>query len=215
MAKWPKYKLHDKESKTQISQRGLHVMRDEKKISNIIVTEIRETVEWFNKIKTEYGTYTMLFCIRTSFKPSRLYTLVYLALTAAGLEQFWLQTSALCSKMCTSWNTCCSSCLKIKHKNKGKHIIVVNCYYYYFIFCCQIIIQYVSMNKTCLAVVGVCMNESKFLITLLCTVLIHIPVKLIYLYFILSSLFYFKKIKMGLINHDWHDNKILSHHFGS
>ncbi len=31
----------------------------------------------------------MLFCIRTSFKPSRLYS-VYLAFTAAGLEQFWL-----------------------------------------------------------------------------------------------------------------------------
>ncbi len=42
-----------------------------------------------------------------------------------------------------------------KAQDKGKHIIVVNCYYYYFIFCCQIIIQYVSMNKTFLAVVGV------------------------------------------------------------
>ncbi len=39
-----------------------------------------------------------------------------------------------------------------KAQEKGKRI-VVNCYYYY--FSCQIIIQYVSMNNTCLAVVGV------------------------------------------------------------
>ncbi len=56
MAKWPKYKLHEKESiVTQISQRGLHVMRDEKKISNITVTEMREQLNDLLKIKTEYG----------------------------------------------------------------------------------------------------------------------------------------------------------------
>ncbi len=38
-----------------------------------------------------------------------------------------------------------------KAQEKGKRI-VVHCYYY---FSCQIIIQYVSMNNTCLAVVGV------------------------------------------------------------
>ncbi len=38
-----------------------------------------------------------------------------------------------------------------KAQERGKRI-VVNCYYY---FSCQIIIQYVSMNNTCLAVVGV------------------------------------------------------------
>ncbi len=38
-----------------------------------------------------------------------------------------------------------------KSQEKGKRI-VVNCYYY---CSCQIIIQYVSMNNTCLAVVGV------------------------------------------------------------
>ncbi len=57
MAKWPKYKLHEKESiVTQISQRGLYVMRDEKKISKYNCNwNEREQLNDLLKIKTEYG----------------------------------------------------------------------------------------------------------------------------------------------------------------
>ncbi len=51
MAKWPKYKLHDKESKTQISQRG----EMNRRFLNIIVTEIREQLNDLIKSKLNMG----------------------------------------------------------------------------------------------------------------------------------------------------------------
>ncbi len=54
-------------------------------------------------------------------------------------------------------------------KNKSVAFIILFSVFY---FCCQIIIQYVSMNNTFLAVVHVCMNKSKYqliYIALLCT----------------------------------------------
>ncbi len=54
-------------------------------------------------------------------------------------------------------------------KNKSVAFIILFSVFY---FCCQIIIQCVSMNNTFLAVVHVCMNESKYqliYIALLCT----------------------------------------------
>ncbi len=53
-------------------------------------------------------------------------------------------------------------------------------------------------------------SSVNFLIAAFNAFALHVPVKLIYLYFILASLFYFKEIKMVLINLDWHGNKILS-----
>ncbi len=63
-----------------------------------------------------------------------------------------VQSSALCSKMCTLWNTYILS--EDKEQDKGKRIIVVNCYYFIF----TVRLSYI-MNNTCLAVM--CMNKSK------------------------------------------------------
>ncbi len=63
--------------------------------------------------------YTMQSCIRTSFKPSKL---------LLGIDSCWTWTvltvlsSALWSKMFTSWNTCC---LKIKHKRKVSALLLI------------------------------------------------------------------------------------------
>ncbi len=53
---------------TQISQRGLN----ELKTSKCNCNWNKRTVEWFNKNLNWIWDYTMLSCIRTSFKPSKL-----------------------------------------------------------------------------------------------------------------------------------------------
>ncbi len=58
----------------------------------------------------------MLFCIRTSFKPSRLYKVLHYVLKCVLRE---IRAVVLSED---------------KAQDKGKRIIVVNCYYYYFIF---------------------------------------------------------------------------------
>ncbi len=92
---------------TQISQRGLYVMRDEKKISKYNCNWNKRTVEWF--IKNQNWIWRC--CSASEHLLNRPdSTLVYLALTCSCWTWIVLtvQTSALCSKMCTSWNTCCS-----------------------------------------------------------------------------------------------------------
>ncbi len=89
MSKWPKYKLHDKETKSDSNlTTWIYTWREmNRRLINIIVTEIREQLNDLIKIKTEYGT---IQCCSVSElllnRPDS--TLVCLALTAAGLEQF-------------------------------------------------------------------------------------------------------------------------------
>ncbi len=73
----------------------------------------------------------MLFCIRTSFKPSILYFGIL------GIDCKVLHYVLKC--VLREIRAVVLS--EDKAQDKGKRIIVVNCYFY---FCCQLIIQYVS-----------------------------------------------------------------------
>ncbi len=100
---------------------------------NIIVTEIREQLNDLIKIKTEYGT---IRCCSASEhllnRPDS--TQVYLAFTAAELEQFRLCKLLHYVLKCVLHEIRAVVLSEDKTQDKGKRIIVVNCYYYHFIF---------------------------------------------------------------------------------
>ncbi len=76
----------------------------------------------------------MLFCIRTSFKPSRLYSGIL------GIDMQLLDLNSFGCKLLHYVLKCVLREIRAvvlsedKAQDKGKRIIVANCYYYYFIF---------------------------------------------------------------------------------
>ncbi len=109
MAKWLKYMLHDKESKSNTN----------------LTTWIRWIEDFFDwiKIQTDYGT---IQCC-----PASEHLLKYLALTAAGREQFWLCKVLHYVLKCLLHEIRAVVLSEDKAQDKAKHI-VVNCYYLIF-----------------------------------------------------------------------------------
>ncbi len=91
-----------------------------RRLLNVIVTEISEQLNDLIQIKTEHGT--LQCCPASEHLLNRPNSCIL------GIDSCWTWTvltvlsSALCSKMFTSWNTCC---LKIKHKRKVSALLLI------------------------------------------------------------------------------------------
>ncbi len=90
-----------------------------RRLLNVIVTEISEQLNDLIKIKTEHGT---IQCCPASEHLLNRPNSCILGIDSWTWTVWTVLSSALCSKMFTSWNTCC---LKIKHKRKVSALFLI------------------------------------------------------------------------------------------